>query len=119
MAEEKSPGDDIRAQITGDVSGQVAIGKGITQTQSIGVPAGQVSSAELEELTKLVPQLSRVVLLGLCDGASAALMYAHGDPRIAGVVMLNPWVRATGSLEQARVRGYYPARAISAGFWKY
>ncbi len=62
--------------------------------------------------------VNRVVILGLCDAASAASMYAARDSRVAGLVLLNPWVRSEGSLERARVKNYYPARLGSAGFWK-
>ena len=61
MAEEKSSQDNVHANITGDVSGQVAIGKGITQTQSIGTPAGQVTDAELGELKQLLADLKSQV----------------------------------------------------------
>ncbi|MCC8999300.1 MAG: hydrolase 1, exosortase A system-associated, partial [Candidatus Contendobacter sp.] len=40
-----------------------------------------------------VPGLQDVVIWGLCDAASAALFYAWLDPRIAGLVLLNPWLR--------------------------
>lgn len=39
-----------------------------------------------------VPELSEVVLWGLGDAAMAALRYAQADVRVAGVVLLNPWV---------------------------
>ncbi|MDH3645295.1 MAG: hydrolase 1, exosortase A system-associated [Gammaproteobacteria bacterium] len=74
--------------------------------------------AAITKLLDVVPQLRQIVILGLCDGASAALMYAHRDSRVAGVIMLNPWVHTEGSMEHARVRWYYPARLISSGFWK-
>ena len=39
------------------------------------------------------PQVQRVALFGLCDGASAAAMYADrvDDPRVIQLLMLNPW----------------------------
>jgi len=59
-----------------------------------------------------------VVLWGLCDGASAALMYAAKDPRIAGVVALNPWARSTQIAAATRVRHYYLQRLFSGEFWR-
>lgn len=38
-----------------------------------------------------VPELREVVICGLGDGATAAALYAHLDPRVHGMVLLNPW----------------------------
>ncbi len=64
--------------------------------------------------------VERVVLWGLCDGASASLLYvdATHDPRISGLALLNPWVRSDVSLARARVKHYYPRRLLEAGFWR-
>lgn len=60
---------------------------------------------------------ARIVLWGLCDAASAALMFGASDPRVAGVVLLNPWVRSTQSLASTHVKHYYRARLLDPGFW--
>jgi uncharacterized protein len=62
-------------------------------------------------------QVERVVLWGLCDGASAAMMYAAHDRRIAGVVAVNPWVRTDAGQASARLRHYYLQRVASRVFW--
>jgi exosortase A-associated hydrolase 1 len=59
-----------------------------------------------------------VVLLGLCDAASAVLMYCCADPRIAGLVLMNPWVRTEQSQAAVVVRRYYVARLLQADFWR-
>lgn len=66
------------------------------------------------------PGVERVVLWGLCDGASASLLYvdATHDPRIAGLALLNPWVRSEVSLARARVKHYYRQRLLEAEFWR-
>lgn len=61
--------------------------------------------------------IARVVLWGLCDGASAALMYAATDPRIAGVVALNPWARSVQGEAKIRLKHYYVKRLLSVEFW--
>ena len=61
--------------------------------------------------------VSRVVLWGLCDGASAALMYAPADGRVAGIIALNPWVHTAQAEAEARIRGYYLRRLASRDFW--
>ncbi|MCK6371750.1 MAG: hydrolase 1, exosortase A system-associated [Gammaproteobacteria bacterium] len=62
--------------------------------------------------------LRSVVLWGLCDAASAALMYAPTDERISGLVLLNPWVRSASTLARAQLRSYYVERLLSRDFWR-
>lgn len=61
----------------------------------------------------------RVALWGLCDGASASLLYAQAthDARLAGLALLNPWVRSAQSLAQTQVKHYYRARLLQPAFW--
>lgn len=63
--------------------------------------------------------VERVVLWGLCDGASASLMYADAtrDVRVAGLAMLNPWVRSEHSLARTHVKHYYRTRLVQPSFW--
>jgi exosortase A-associated hydrolase 1 len=63
------------------------------------------------------PALKSVVLWGLCDAASAALMYAGDDRRVDGLVLLNPWVRTSEGQARARLRHYYLRRFLSRDFW--
>ena len=58
-----------------------------------------------------------VCLWGLCDGASAALMYAPQDPRVSHLVLVNPWVRTSAGQAQAYLDGYYGRKLRSRGFW--
>ena len=62
--------------------------------------------------------LERVVLWGLCDAASAALMYASSDLRVAGMVLLNPWVHSLATEARVRLKTYYLARLRDAEFWR-
>lgn len=77
-------------------------------------------AAAIDGFQQRHPGVQRVVLWGLCDGASASLLYldATHDPRIAGLALLNPWVRSEVSLARARVKHYYWQRLREAGFWK-
>lgn len=59
-----------------------------------------------------------VVLLGLCDAASAALMYCGSDPRVAGLILMNPWVRSEQTQAAVVVKRYYLARLLQADFWR-
>lgn len=64
------------------------------------------------------PSVKRVVLWGLCDGASAACFYASRDSRVAGLILLNPWVRTTASDANVMLKHYYGRRFLSTDFWK-
>ena len=67
-----------------------------------------------------LPRLRQVVLWGLCDGASAALLYCHDrrDPRVAGLCLVNPWVRSAHTLARTRVKHYYLQRLRQLSFWR-
>lgn len=58
-----------------------------------------------------------VVLWGLCDAASAALMHAADDARVRGVVAVNPWARTPEVEASARLRHYYAQRLLAPAFW--
>jgi exosortase A-associated hydrolase 1 len=65
-----------------------------------------------------VPGLKSVVLWGLCDGASAALFYAHQDARVSGLILLNPWVRTEQGVARAYLRHYYVQRLFQISLWQ-
>jgi exosortase A-associated hydrolase 1 len=75
--------------------------------------------AAIDALGAHVPEVRRVVLWGLCDGASAALLYLHdtADRRVAGVGLLNPWVRTESGLARTHVKHYYARRLRQREFW--
>ncbi len=59
------------------------------------------------------PRVTSIVLWGLCDGASAICFYAATDPRITGVVLVNPWVRTQVGEARTYLRHYYVRRFFS------
>jgi exosortase A-associated hydrolase 1 len=66
------------------------------------------------------PHIQRVVLWGLCDAATAAVLYWQRtqDPNVAGLCLVNPWLRTEASLARARVRHYYVERFFAGDFWR-
>lgn len=76
-------------------------------------------AAAIAALQRQVPTVKQVVLWGLCDGASAALLYlyATADPRVSGLCLLNPWVRSEASLARTHVKYYYLQRLMQREFW--
>lgn len=75
-------------------------------------------AAAIDELFRRLPALRDVVIWGLCDAASAALMYASRDARVSGLVLLNPWFRSDTTLAKTHLRHYYLARLFDGSFWK-
>ncbi len=74
--------------------------------------------AAVDKFLETVPGLERVVLWGLCDAASASMIYACSDARISGLVLLNPWARTEAGEAQTLLKHYYLRRLFSAEFWR-
>ena len=74
--------------------------------------------AAITAFMQQVPALREVVLWGLCDGASAAALYAARDARITGLALLNPWVRTEAGAATATIKHYYRARLFDRTFWQ-
>lgn len=51
--------------------------------------------AEVLDSLETHHQVKHVVLIGLCSGADHAVLYAHRDPRVVGLVLLNPTIPPT------------------------
>jgi uncharacterized protein len=75
--------------------------------------------AAIDALMRHSPHVKKVALWGLCDGASAALIYQYctQDARVRGMCLLNPWVRSEVSLARAQVKHYYANRLRERTFW--
>jgi len=73
--------------------------------------------AALDTFFHAYPDLSEVVLWGLCDAASAAAFHAFRDERVSGLVLLNPWVRTETGEARTQLRHYYVSRLREREFW--
>lgn len=82
--------------------------------------SGADIAAAIAALQQAVPQVTQVALWGLCDGASAALLYWHAtqDERVSTLCLANPWVRTPASLAHTQLKHYYLQRLCSADFWR-
>ena len=74
--------------------------------------------ATIDALIERRPAIKRIVLWGLCDGATASVFYAPNDQRVVGLVLLNPWVRSEQGEAEAFLKHYYLSRFLSKSFWK-
>lgn len=78
-------------------------------------------AAAIDAFHARVPGLGGVALWGLCDGASASLLYLERerrDSRVRGLCLVNPWVRSAASLARTHVRHYYRQRLLQPAFWR-
>lgn len=77
-------------------------------------------AAAIDTFQASCPQVERIVLWGLCDAASASLLYwdAIRDARVSGMVLLNPWVRSEATLAKTHIKHYYGQRLLQAEFWR-
>jgi uncharacterized protein len=73
--------------------------------------------AAVDAVQNACPSIQGFVLWGLCDAASAAMMFAADDSRVSGIVVVNPWARSEASLAATTVKHYYLARAMQPDFW--
>ena len=76
-------------------------------------------AAAIDTMRASCPSVKRIVLCGLCDAASAALIYwqATHDERVDGMVLLNPWVRSESSIARVHIKHYYGRRFLQKEFW--
>jgi exosortase A-associated hydrolase 1 len=74
-------------------------------------------AAAIDAFQAAEPAVRRVVLWGLCDGASAIMFYAHRDRRVVGIATANPWVRTEEGFSRTQLRHYYLERLLRREFW--
>ena len=75
-------------------------------------------AAAVDAFCARCPGLEEIVIWGLCDAASAALFFAHREPRIRGLILVNPWVRTIGGNAKTYLKHYYIARLLDPSFWR-
>ena len=74
--------------------------------------------AAIDAFVHAQPSLTRIVLWGLCDAASVALMYWERtrDPRIVGLVLADPWISSEEAFAESQAR-HYLRRPFQREFW--
>jgi hypothetical protein len=56
-------------------------------------------------------------IAGCVTRISVAGIYWRRDTRVAGMVLLNPWVRSEASIGRTRIKHYYARRLFEKDFW--
>jgi exosortase A-associated hydrolase 1 len=67
-------------------------------------------------LRRHAPSVRQIFLWGLCDATLAICAQAAREPRISGVVLLNPWVRTEAGQARAQLKHYYLRRVTDPDF---
>ncbi len=57
--------------------------------------AGLADIKEVLDTLETSHRVSRFVLIGLCSGADQAVLYGHTDPRVVGLVIMDPTIPPT------------------------
>ena len=73
--------------------------------------------AAIGAFAEQMPSNATIVLWGLCDGAAACAL-ARPDPRVGGMILVNPWVRTERTAAEAKLRHYYAGRILTVAFWR-
>jgi exosortase A-associated hydrolase 1 len=74
--------------------------------------------AAIAEFRRQVPEMTQLVIWGLGHAAIAAALYAHLDPFVRGLVLLNPALCAPDPGARGAARQYYLGRLGEFEFWK-
>lgn len=95
--------------------------RGMGDSEGVARPYHQINDdleAAIAAFFAAQPAMRQLVLWGLCDGATAAALHASRDPRIAGLILLNPWVHDEQLHAQTLRQHYYPRRLLQADWWR-
>lgn len=65
-----------------------------------------------------LPAMRAIVPWGLCDAATAVAMFLGRRPDVAGMVLLNPWVRSEAGIARSYIKRYYVRKLLSGSFWR-
>ncbi|MGH8551572.1 MAG: hydrolase 1, exosortase A system-associated [Methylococcales bacterium] len=63
-------------------------------------------------------KIGKIILWGLCDAASAAMFYAFQDPRVKGLVLVNPDTLTVTSEARTYLKHYYVRKIFDGEMWR-
>ena len=75
-------------------------------------------SAALDVLKAQAPRVNKVLVWGLCDGATATIMSLDSLQEVDGVMLVNPWVSTNSGSARVQIKHYYRDRWLSADLWR-
>jgi len=78
---------------------------------------GEDIACAIQALQSVAPGIGVFTIVGMSEGAAAAFLYARSDPRVAGIVAVNPWIRMEQETAKQHVKMNL-ARVGKREFWK-
>jgi pimeloyl-ACP methyl ester carboxylesterase len=91
-------------------------GLGDSENRADGLPPLESSLADLKEVLdwlETIKHAKRMILIGLCSGADSAVLYATTDPRVVGLVLMDPLIPPTPRY----IRDYLRRRVFKFRSW--
>ncbi len=74
--------------------------------------------AAIDEFKHQQPQIKKIVLLGLCDAASAILIaIPYIKANVSGIILINPWVYQEKTIAKTYLKYYYVQKLKQKEFW--
>jgi exosortase A-associated hydrolase 1 len=77
---------------------------------------GEDLRSALEAFRKHAPGIQRVVIFGVSEGGAAALLYAREDFSVAGLILVNPWIRMEKAVAKESLRQNL-SKVTEKSFW--
>jgi uncharacterized protein len=74
--------------------------------------------AAVEAFQRECPQIERVVLWGLCGAVSTFFLSPQLPTPVAGLILVNPWVRTEEGAARTYLKHYYVKRLLEGEFWR-
>jgi len=74
----------------------------------------------ISQFKETCPDVKELALWGLCDAASAILLYCqrYSPKNVKQLILLNPWVTSEQLKAKALLKHYYIDKVLSKQFWK-
>ena len=75
-------------------------------------------AAAIDCFRELSPTLERIVLWGLCDAGSAAMIHGASHERVSAMILLNPWVQSGDYSLEVKLSHYYAPLLKGRETWR-
>ena len=62
--------------------------------------------------------IRHLILWGLCDATSGICKHSRRDPRVSGIVLVNPWVRTEAGFARTQLKHYYLNRLMESALFR-
>ena len=73
--------------------------------------------AAVEAFRRECPQLEKIVLWGMCGAVSTFFLSPNLPTPVAGLILVNPWVRTEEGAARTYLKHYYVKRLFEGEFW--